>query len=171
MQQTVQPLMDEKGQTQQLTGAQAERMKHKQEQLRIKLELEKLEKTKPSQESFEPDYLRQINQAKLTLGDYKLKSAEDYIVPDNQRMSVQKKRRHMFLLEEFNYQTKMKFNNELVELSTRKKNLIQKIIQYYGKIQQINGQLGVSEPLPIPVIDQKLENPDSFFEITEEQIQ
>jgi hypothetical protein len=44
------------------------------------------------------------------LGDYKLKSSKDYIVPDNQRMNVSKKRKHMFMLEDFIYNTKIKFN-------------------------------------------------------------
>ena len=62
-------------------------------------------------EAFEPDHNRDIQEAQETLGDYKLKSSKDYIVPDNQRMNVSKKRKHMFMLEDFIYNTKIRFNH------------------------------------------------------------
>ena len=78
--------------------------------------MEELEKTKPTKESLQPDHLRDIQEAIETLGDYKLKCGKDYVVPENQRMNVSKKRKHMFLLEEFIYNTKIKFNQELIFL-------------------------------------------------------
>jgi hypothetical protein len=46
-----------------------------------------------------------------------LKSSAEYVVPDHQRMGVSKKRKHMFLLEEFIHQTKMGFNKEIFTLT------------------------------------------------------
>ena len=69
-----------------------------------------MEKTKPNKEAIEPDSMKLIKEAENTLGDYKLKSSPTYDVPENQRMNVSKKRKHMFLLEEFIYNSKMKFN-------------------------------------------------------------
>lgn len=85
-------------------------------------------------------------------------------------MNVSKKRKHMFLLEEFIYNTKMKFNNEIISLKERKKKLIDKIQLYYKKITEINQQLGKSEDLFIPTIDRALEMPELQLEISEEQI-
>lgn len=73
-----------------------------------------------------------------TLGDYKLKSSPTYVVPENQRMNVSKKRKHMFLLEEFIYKTKMKFNNEVISLRDRKKAIIERSEKYNARINEIN---------------------------------
>lgn len=86
--------------------------------------MEDLEKTKPTKEAFEPESKRAIQEAKATLGDYKLKSSDKYDVPESQRMNVSKKRKHMFLLEDFIFNAKMKFNNEIISLKTRKSNII-----------------------------------------------
>lgn len=58
-------------------------MKYKLEEARIKAQLEELEKTKPTKESFEPESIRLINEALANLGDYKLKSSITYDVPEN----------------------------------------------------------------------------------------
>ena len=108
------------------------------EDARIRAQIEELEKTKPTKELFEPDNIRDTNHAMDTLGDYKLKSAPNYIVPENQRMNVSKKRKFMFLLEEFIYKTKMGFNKELINLRQRKKVLIEKIEKYNKLIMDIN---------------------------------
>ena len=68
-----------------------------------------------------------MKEALETLGDYKLKSNPTYDVPENERMNVSKKRKYMFLLEEFIYNIKMKFNNTIISLRERKKNIITKI--------------------------------------------
>lgn len=44
----------------------------------------------------------------------------------------------MFLLEEFIYNTKMKFNNEVISLRERKKTIIDKVTQYNSRIAEIN---------------------------------
>ena len=62
-----------------------------------------------------------------SLGDYKLKSSVNYDVPENERMNVSKKRKYMFLLEEFMYNIKMKFNNTIINLREIKSNIINKI--------------------------------------------
>ena len=58
-------------------------MKYKLEEARIKAQLEELEKTKPTKESFEPESIRLNNEALANLGDYKLKSSSTYDVPEN----------------------------------------------------------------------------------------
>jgi len=70
-----------------------------------------------------------------------LKSSPDYIVQENQLMNMSKKRKHMFLLQEFIFNTKMKFNNEVISLRDRKKLLLAKISVYNAKICDINRAL------------------------------
>lgn len=79
-----------------------------------------LDRNKPSKETFEPGHRRDIDEAMEKLGDYKLKGSPNFVVPDDQRMNVSKKRKHIFLLEELIYETKMKFNNEIKHLRDQK---------------------------------------------------
>lgn len=150
--------------------AKIEREKLRQEEEEIRKKQEQLEKTKPTKESFEPDHLRVIQEAIETLGDYKLKSSKDFVVPENQRMNVSKKRKHMYMLEEFIYNTKVKFNHQLIALKKRKVDLIDKIKRYNVQIKRINEQLGKTETLFTAEIDRELEDPTSFMEISDEQI-
>ncbi len=39
-----------------------------------------------------------------------LKSSAQYVVPEKERMNVEKKKGHIFLLEDYMYTTKLKFN-------------------------------------------------------------
>lgn len=48
----------------------------------------------------------QIKQAQDNMGDYKLKTAKDYVVPEHLRISAEKKKREMILLEEAVYSIK-----------------------------------------------------------------
>lgn len=57
-----------------------EKLENKLKEAKIRAEMEELEKSKPTKESFEPDHHRDINQAMETLGDYKLKSSQTYNV-------------------------------------------------------------------------------------------
>lgn len=85
-------------------------------------------------------------------------------------MNVSKKRKHMFLLEEFLHNTKLKFNMQLIQLRQKKIELIQKIKEYNKNITKINVQLNKNEDLFSPEIDKELEDPDSFMTINDEQI-
>lgn len=152
-------------------GAKYEREKNKKDEEELRRLMEELKKTKPSQDSFDPDHMREINEAIEKLGDYKLKSSPDYIVPEEKRMNVSKKRKHMFLLKEFIYDTKLKLNHKITELRERKKKISTKIENYNERIQQINKNLGIEEQLFIPKLNKAIEMPESFLEVTEQEIE
>jgi len=44
-----------------LSGAKQEKLRHKQEETRIRQEIDELEKVRPTRESFEPEHLQIIN--------------------------------------------------------------------------------------------------------------
>ena len=76
-----------------------------------------------------------------------LKSSPQYVVPDKERMNVEKKNGHIFLLEDYIYTTKLKFNQELIGLKDQKKGLIEKFTKYNNRISQINNELSIKEDL------------------------
>lgn len=76
----------------------------------------------------------------------------------------------MFLLEDFIFNAKMKFNNEIISLKNRKKNIIEKVKDYNQKIMYINKELNIYENLFVPQIDWDLEYPEKKFEVSVEEI-
>lgn len=151
-------------------GAKYEREKNKREEEEIRRKMEELKKTRPTQDSLDPDHLKEINEAIEKLGDYKLKSSTDYIVPEDKRMNVSKKRKHMFLLQEFIYDTKLKLNSKISELRDRKKQILEKINKHNSRIQQINKLLGVEETLFQPKTFPEMEFPNNYYEISDVDI-
>lgn len=45
----------------------------------------------------EQEFQKELEHAESTMGDYKLKSASDYTVPENERLNVSRKKKHLFL--------------------------------------------------------------------------
>ena len=57
-------------------------------------------RTKPDDKYEDPKDVAAIRYAQNHMGDYKLKTAENYIVPDNERVDTDKKKRQINLLSE-----------------------------------------------------------------------
>jgi len=56
--------------------------------------------SKPDPEHEDPVELAAMKEAEENMGDYKLKSAADYIVPDQLRMNTEKARSKLVLMKE-----------------------------------------------------------------------
>lgn len=54
----------------------------------------------PSEQYEDPEEVAILQQFKGNMGDYKLKTAGDYVVPEHQRVSTDKKRRQLLLLRQ-----------------------------------------------------------------------
>ena len=59
-----------------------------------------LNTTKPDDDYEDPADISAIKEAKENMGDYKLKSASDYVVPDHMRMNAEKARARLIVLKE-----------------------------------------------------------------------
>lgn len=46
----------------------------------------------------------------MTKGDYKLKSSKDYNVPENERLNITRKKKHMFVHYNYLFTSKKQFN-------------------------------------------------------------
>src|SRR5205085_2627273 len=64
------------------------------------LELEQLKLNKPSRTLDSEEDIAAIEYASRNMGDYKLKSSPNYIVPEALRVNAETKRRQMILLQE-----------------------------------------------------------------------
>ena len=58
------------------------------------------------------------------MGDYKLKSASDYAVPENERLNVSRKKKHLFLHYQYLFLEKQEFNRRLDGLRLKKRDMV-----------------------------------------------
>ncbi len=68
------------------------------------------------------------------MGDYKLKLANDYTVPENERLNVSRKKKHLFLNYQYLFLEKQEFNRKLDSLRLKKKDMV-------GNLDDINQRL------------------------------
>lgn len=152
------------------TEAEKKREQRKLEREERKRKIEKLEKKEAMHSGEDPEDRKEIEIASATYGDFKLKISPEYTVPENQRINFQKKRQQMVLLEGSIHKLKVDFNQKIQELKIRKKEIVEHVEGLNSRLGEINTELGVEEELFVPSIDKKVEYPENFFEIQDEDI-
>jgi len=128
-----------------------------------------LESRKPTDED-DPELMNEIVHAEQNMGDYKLKTDENYILPENQRMTAEKKLRQIVLLEHSIHALKTQFNQELLKLRLFKGRYIEKFKKYNVDIQRINEELRCKEAVINPQFDD-CEYPELREHISDHDIQ
>lgn len=101
------------------------------------------EATKPDERYENPADLEAIEEAKRTVGDFKLKSDPFYVLPEEQRATPARKRLQMLELEEAMHGVKMTFNEKFLALREVKKKVIQEVNGKLAAIREINNQLSL----------------------------
>lgn len=128
---------------------------------------------KPSEHDDDERDIKAIKLAEKTIGDYKLKCADDYEVPEDQRINAVKKLRQMAMLEESMLMLRMKFNERFLSLRNLKKEIVFSIRRNNQRIRQIDSELEqshLSAQLWQPTID-PAEFPDDFEEVTQQELE
>ena len=77
------------------------------------------------------------------MGDYKLKTANDYVVPDHLRMNVEKARGRLLVLKDMIHEHKYNFNLRLLSVRDKK-------IQVIDEIRDLVHQLTAMQSHIIP---------------------
>lgn len=112
-----------------------------------------------------------IEEARRTFGEYNLKMAEDYEVPETEQVDYKKKRQQMILLEGSIHKIKVDFNIKVSDLKVRKQDIISSVKRLYERLKVINEELGTPEELILPQIDEKVEYPEKEFNVTDGDIE
>lgn len=102
-----------------------------------------LMKAKPDNEYEDPRDVSAINYAQNNMGDYKLKTNDDYIVPENERVDTEKKKRQINLLTEGVHMLKEQFNHQVLKLRNLKRSLVESVHVKNEKIKEINKELNI----------------------------
>lgn len=101
---------------------------------------------------------------------FNLKMSNEYEVPENMQINANKKRQQMVLLEGSIHKLKVDFNNKILDLKHKKTDIIRQVEEMNTRIGQINTVLAIKEELFLPVIDEKTEYPQKFFNVTDNEI-
>lgn len=99
---------------------------------------------KPGEDADDPRDLVAITFAQRNMGDYKLKTSANYVVPEELRVNAAKKRRQMALLEEKLYEARLGFNAKVLELRELKVLLIDELKQDRTRLVQLKETLQVT---------------------------
>ena len=97
--------------------------------------------TKPDEQYENPEDVAAIEVARNTLGDFKLKSAPDYVVPEEESMNYRRKREQMLLLEEAIHDAKVDFNAEFAALRDVRARVVEQVQAACARIAEITVEL------------------------------
>jgi hypothetical protein len=97
--------------------------------------------SKPDDKYEDPKDVAAIRYAQNHMGDFKLKSADNYIVPENERIDAEKKKRQIMLLHESISTLLQNYNSQILKIRAKKKSLAEKFSEHLVGIERINREL------------------------------
>ncbi|XP_033641081.1 cilia- and flagella-associated protein 44-like isoform X3 [Asterias rubens] len=163
-----------------LTGRHGEKVakalqkaeKARQKRLAREKQWEELNVSKPPEDYEDPADVSAIKDAQDHMGDFKLKTAKDYSVPEHLRMNALKKRNQLVTLEEMIHKHKSEFNHRLVTLRNKKIDLIKEIQKCLMELKDMHKVLSDDQKKPLPECPQlyPCETPEKKLEYTRETL-
>ncbi|XP_042312653.1 cilia- and flagella-associated protein 44 isoform X2 [Sceloporus undulatus] len=137
-----------------------------------KKEWEELYKSKPSDNYEDPQDVEDIKHAQENMGDFKLKTATNYKIPEHMRMNAAKKMNQLTSLELAIHEKKLSMNKWIVGLRDLKVAIIEEIQCVVQELKTIQSSLHPSQQLPVPLVPQLLpeETPENNFEYDSEML-
>ncbi|NWT92511.1 CFA44 protein, partial [Urocynchramus pylzowi] len=122
--------------------------------MKRRAEWHELYKSKPRDNHENSKDAEEIKEARENIGCYRLKSATNYTLTEEDRISTEKKMMQLAILEDLIHKMKVNMNKEIVSLRDLKVSTIDEIKSLVKKVKSIQANLDVSEHLPIPLIPQ-----------------
>ena len=135
-------------------------------------EWEDLYKNRPDQNYEDPVDAAAIKEAELTIGDFKLKTAADFVVPPDQRVNAERKRYQLLNLKKNSRILKEEFNERLISLRDKKISFIEDIKILIADLEIVQGKLSESNHIPIPTVPSMKpeELPENYMKYTTETL-
>ncbi|XP_063275925.1 cilia- and flagella-associated protein 44-like isoform X1 [Prinia subflava] len=122
--------------------------------MKRRAEWHELYKNKPRINSENSKDAEEIKEARENIGCYRLKTATNYTLTEDDRISTEKKMMQLATLEDLIHERKTNMNKEIVSLRDLKVSTIDEIKSLVKEVKSIQASLDVSERLPIPLIPQ-----------------
>ncbi|XP_011938494.1 PREDICTED: cilia- and flagella-associated protein 44 isoform X6 [Cercocebus atys] len=150
-------------------------LKAERAQLKIqqrKKEWEELYKSKPGDDYEDPKDLQAIKEAQVYMGDFNLKTAPDYKIPEHMRINAAKKEEELGHLDSLVHGNKRYMNKCILSLRDLKVAVVEEIQCLVQELKNIQSTLHVSKHIPIPQIPQihPEEVPEKRFQYDEETL-
>ncbi|NXQ09745.1 CFA44 protein, partial [Peucedramus taeniatus] len=122
--------------------------------MKRRAEWNELYKSKPRDKYENSRDSEEIKEARENIGCYRLKTATNYTLTEDEHISTEKKMMQLAILEDLIYMTKVDMNKEIVSLRDFKVSTIDEIKSLVKEVKSIQASLDASEHLPIPLIPQ-----------------
>ncbi|NWQ99797.1 CFA44 protein, partial [Paradoxornis webbianus] len=122
--------------------------------MKRRAEWHELYKSKPRDNHKNAKDAEEIKEARENIGCYRLKTATNYTLTEDDHISTEKKMMQLGVLEDLTHEMKVNMNNEIVSLRDLKVSTIDEIKSIVKEVKSIQASLDVSEHLPIPLIPQ-----------------
>uniref|UniRef100_A0A671DQ09 Cilia- and flagella-associated protein 44 n=1 Tax=Rhinolophus ferrumequinum TaxID=59479 RepID=A0A671DQ09_RHIFE len=119
-----------------------------------KKEWEELYKSKPGDDYEDPKDVQAIKEAQVYMGDFNLKTAPDYKIPEHMRINAAKKKEELGQLDSMTYSKKTHMNKSILSLRDLKVAVIEEIQCLVQELKNIQSTLHISKHVPIPQIPQ-----------------
>ncbi|KAK6486478.1 cilia- and flagella-associated protein 44-like [Huso huso] len=153
-------LLQKPGAQTKLGSRQAEKLKinfEKAEKAKAKVEKRKREweqlyARKPDENYEDPMDVMAIKEAREHMGDFKLKTAKDFTVPEHQRINTEKKRMQLVILEKQTHELKSEMNRKILDLRNFKIESIEKIRSHVNELKAVHAKINPSKRLPVPQV-------------------
>ena len=107
-------------------------------------QMDALLQARPAVGVLSPSEQAVLQAAEDGIGDYKLKSADDYIVPEGKKVNVERKRRRMLLIGEAVHAMKQSFNDRLDDMRRVKQRIRDGLRRDAQTVSDIQRQLAAS---------------------------
>ncbi|XP_006522026.1 cilia- and flagella-associated protein 44 isoform X2 [Mus musculus] len=149
---------------------QAERAQFKI--LQRKKEWEELYKSKPDDDYEDPKDVQAIKEAQTYMGDFNLKTAPDYKIPEHMRINAAKKEEELGYLDTMAHGKKRYMNKCILSLRDLKLAVIEEIQCLVQELKNIQSSIPASKHMPIPQVPQIYpeEVPERRFQYDEETL-
>ncbi|XP_006903052.1 PREDICTED: WD repeat-containing protein 52 [Elephantulus edwardii] len=146
--------------------------KAQQKILQRKKEWEELLKSKPRDDYEDPRDIQAIKDAQMHMGDFNLKTATDYKIPEHMRINAAKKEEELGILDTLAHGKKLHMNKCILSLRDLKVAVIEEIQCLVQELKNIQLTLPESKHIPIPQIPEihPEEVPEKRFQYDKETL-
>ncbi|XP_067037270.1 cilia- and flagella-associated protein 44-like isoform X2 [Acropora muricata] len=155
-----------------VANALAKAEARKQKRMARQAEWDELYRNKPDEDYQDPKDVAAIKEAQENMGDYKLKTAKDYVVPERQRVNAEKKRIQLLNLLDQIHQYKFEFNQSFLALREKKIEIIKEMKETVSKLEEVQRKIDPYSKRAIPKIPEMMpdECPEKRLEYTHEKL-
>ncbi|XP_007516403.1 cilia- and flagella-associated protein 44 [Erinaceus europaeus] len=137
-----------------------------------KKEWEELYKSKPDDDFEDPKDVQAIKEAQLYMGDFNLKTAADYKIPEHMRINAAKKEEELGHLDTMVHSKKLHMNKSILSLRDLKIAVIEEIQCLVQELKNIQSSLPIFKHIPIPQVPEihPEEVPEKRFQYDEKTL-